>query len=218
MERIKVLIADDHTMFRQTLRKALQSKKFLNVVGEASDGQEVISKCQQLLPDVVLMDLQMPEKDGIEAIRTIRKRFPDVRILALTMHEDDDYLFKALQAGVNGYILKSSPLHKLFIYIEAIDSGESILDSNIAERVIDQFGRQTIEPKKENIYKLTSRETEILQLLANGLGPKEVAKELFISQKTVKNHICNIYSKLDCHDRTQAILDANRLGLINTKH
>ncbi len=212
IEKIKILIADDHTMFRQTLCKTLQSTRTLKVVGEAADGSEVVQKCAQILPDVVLMDLQMPEKDGIGAVRTIKENHPEIGVIALTMHEEDEYIFDALEAGVNGYILKSSPLHKLIIYIEAISYGDTIFDSQIAERVMNEFSKLGQGIKRDS-KKLTPREIEILQFLADGLSRK-----LFISLKTVKNHISNIYTKLNCHDRTQAILEGRKLGIVKTKH
>jgi len=217
-DEIKILITDDHTMFRYTLRKALESRRTLRVVGEASNGDEAVQKCRQTYPDVVLMDLQMPDTDGIQAIRTIRENNPDVGIIALTMHEDDDHLFGAIRAGANGYVLKNSPLQKLLVTINEIASGGSILSSSIATRVLSEFAKLGQEPDKADSKKLTAREIEILQLLARSKTPGEIARKLFISSKTVRNHICNIYSKLDCHDRTQAVLEGSRLGLIRIEH
>src|SRR3972149_839177 len=215
--KIKVLIADDHTMFRQTLRRVLDSKQNLEVVAEASDGNELIKKCQQSPPDVVLVDLQMPNVDGIEATRILKEANPNIGVIALTMHEDDEYLFGAIRAGVNGYILKVAPLHKLLRYIKEIALGENILNSSIAKRVIGEFMELGTASRTAKTNKLTPREQEILQLLASGKAPKELARKLFISEKTVNNHIANIYGKLECHDRTQAILTASRLGLIEVE-
>lgn len=218
MEKIKILIADDHTMFRHTLRKALEAKRSLEVVGEAANGREVLRECEENLPNVILMDLQMPHADGIETTRMVKKEYPDVGIIALTMHEDDDFLFGAIRAGVNAYILKTSSLQKLLTYIEETATGRSILGSTIAGRVMDEFVKLGEPSAKRDPKKLTPREVEILQRLARGKIPKEIARVLFISQKTVRNHISNIYAKLDCHDRTQAILEGRRLGIIKTEH
>ena len=213
-EKIKIVIADDHTMFRQTLRRALNSMQNLEVIGEASDGSELIEKCQESLPDVVLMDLQMPNLNGIEATRAVRKNNPHVGIIALTMHEDDEYLFGAIKAGVNGYLLKAAPFQKLLTYIKEIALGENIFSSPVAKRVLGEFARLAHASRSGPTKELTPREKEVLQLLANGKVPKEIARKLFISEKTVNNHIGNIYAKLGCHDRTQAILAGSRLGLI----
>lgn len=218
MEKTKILIADDHTMFRQTLRKTLQSTKTVNVIGEASSGREVISKCIDMSPDIVLMDLQMPEVSGINAMRILKEKLPEIRIIVLTMHEEDEYIFDALNAGANGYILKSSPLQKLILYIEAIKYGDRVFDSSIADRVMDEFNKIAPGIKRKDSTRLTAREVEVLQCLADGLLPKDIARKLFISLKTVKNHISNIYTKLNCHDRTQAILGGKRMGIIKTKH
>ncbi len=218
MEKIKILIADDHTMFRHTLRKALEARRSMEVVGEAANGREVLRECEENLPHVILMDLQMPHVDGIETTRMIKKEYPDVGIIALTMHEDDDFLFGAIRAGVNAYILKTSSLQKLLAYIEETATGRSILSSTIAGRVMNEFVKLGEPSPKKDPKKLTPREVEVLQLLARGKIPKEVARVLFVSQKTVRNHISNIYAKLDCHDRTQAILEGKRLGIIKTEH
>ncbi len=217
-EKIKILIADDHTMFRHTLRKALESRKKLQVVAEAADGNEVLQECEQNCPDVVLMDLQMPNTDGIEATRMIKKDYPDVGIIALTMHEDDDHLFGAIRAGVNAYVLKTASLQKLLANINEIAVGGSMLDSPVAARVMGEFSNLGENLQKKNPKRLTAREIEVLQLLANGKTPQEIARRLFISDKTVRNHICNIYAKLECHDRTQAIRAGKNLGLIKFGH
>ncbi len=218
MEPIKILIADDHTMFRHTLRKALDSKRHLQVVEEAADGGEAFEKCQQTLPDVVIMDLQMPRYDGLQAIRSIREEYPDMGIIALTMHEEDDYLLGAIHAGVDAYVLKTSSLQNLVGYIKDIITGQGVLDPTVAKRVMNEFTKLTKPVPSKDTHSLTARETEILQLLARGRTPIEIAHKLFISHKTVRNHISNIYTKLDCHDRTQAILKGRRLGIIKTEH
>ena len=218
MGKIKILIADDHTMFRHTLRKALEARKTLEVVGEASNGKEVLRECEQNLPHIILMDLQMPQADGIDATRMIKKEYPDIGIIALTMHDDDDHLFGAIKAGVNAYVLKTASLQKLLANIDEIAMGGSMLESSIATRVIEEFSNLGYDPQFKDPKRLTSREVEILQLLANGNAPKQIARKLFISQKTVSNHICNIYSKLDCHDRTQSIQKGRNLGLIEYEH
>jgi len=205
-------------MFRQTLRRVLDSKQNLEVVGEAEDGNDLIKKCQQSPPDVVLVDLQMPNVNGIEATRIVKEANPNIGVIALTMHEDDEYLFGAIKAGVNAYILKVAPLEKLLTYIKEIALGESIFSSSVAQRVMGEFARVARVSQPGTTKKLTHREKEVLQLLADGKVPKEIARKLFISEKTVNNHIGNIYSKLGCHDRTQAILTASRLGLIEVDH
>jgi two-component system response regulator DegU len=218
MEKIRVLIADDHTMFRHTLRKSLGTKRQFQVVAEAANGREVFEKCQENHPDVILMDLQMPNQDGIETTKELREAYPDVGIIALTMHDDDDHLFGALRAGVNAYILKTSSLEELIEHITEIAAGRSMFKSVMAKRVMEEFARLSQPAQCRDKNKLTSRESEVLQLLARGRAPKEIARILFVSEKTVRNHVTNIYAKLECHDRTQAVLKGQRLGIIKTEH
>jgi len=219
MKKIRVLIVDDHTLFRQGLRAMLEFEKGIKIIGEASSGSEAIQKCEKLLPDIVLMDLEMPELNGIEAVKAIRQSCPNVGIIMLTMYGDDGHLFEAIKAGANGYVLKESSIDKLLAHIKAVANGESILNSSIARRVLEEFVKlaQEYYSQKEAYKKLTAREIEILELLADGKANKQIARKLFISEKTVKNHTANIYSKLHCNDRTQAVLEGLRLGLIQVE-
>ena len=216
MDKISVLIADDHTLFRKGVRKMVEVEEDMKVVGEAATGREALEQARALVPDVILMDIKMPDLDGIEATRTLRREMPHVGIIFVTMFQDDEFVFKGLQAGGRGYILKDTDPDTMLRAIRAVAHGESLLGPTIAQKALRQFsalpGKQT-----PLVDELTPRELEVLMLIAEGLCNKEIAGELFISEKTVKNHINNIFSKLHLYDRTQAMLYAIRKGLVKVE-
>lgn len=213
MDRIAVLIVDDHTLFRRGIQKMLEAEEDMRVVGEAANGAEAIQTTQALMPDVILMDIRMPEMDGIEATRLLHHEMPHLGIVFLTMYENDEYVFRGLQAGGRGYILKDADPNTMLRAIRAIANGESLLGPTIALKVLRQFS--DLEKRQETaIDALTPREVEVLQQIAEGISNKEVAQRLSISEKTVKNHINNILSKLHLYDRTQATLYAIRKGIV----
>ncbi len=220
METIRVLIADDHTLFRTGIRKMLEAEADMRVVGEAATGQEALEQARSLVPDVVLMDIKMPDSsgpgeplDGIEATRILHREMPHVGIIFCTVFEDDEFVFAGLQAGGRGYIVKDDDPETMLRAIRAVAHGESLLGPAIAQKVMRQFsalpGKQT--PLVDD---LTPRELEVLQLIGGGLTNRQIADELVLSEKTVKNHINNIFSKLHVNDRSQAILYAIREGLV----
>jgi DNA-binding NarL/FixJ family response regulator len=213
MDKIAILISDDHTLFRRGIRKLLEDEADLVVVGEAADGHEAVRLARELVPDVVLMDIQMPGIDGIEVTRVLRREMPHLGIVFVTMYEDDEFVFRGLQAGGRGYILKDADPDTMLRAIRAVANGESLLGPTIALKVMRQFS--AMEPVHECVGEgLTPREVEVLKLIAQGLANKEIAQRLAISPKTVKNHINNILSKLHLYDRTQATLYAIRSGLV----
>jgi DNA-binding NarL/FixJ family response regulator len=213
MEMISVLIADDHTLFRHGVRKMLESEEDMLVVGEAANGREAILMVRECMPDVVLMDIQMPEVDGLEATRAIHREAPNLGIVFITMYENDEFVFRGLQAGGRGYILKDADPVTMLRAIRAVANGESLLGPTIALKVMHQFDR--VNKAQEGLYgELTPREIEVLKHIAAGQSNKEIAQELSISEKTVKNHINNILSKLHLYDRTQATLYAIRSGIV----
>jgi two-component system NarL family response regulator len=216
MDKINVLIADDHTLFRKGVRKMLEVEEDMKVVGEAGTGREALEQARALMPDVILMDIKMPDLDGIEATRTLRREMPHVGIIFVTMFQDDEFVFKGLQAGGRGYILKDTDPDTMLRAIRAVAHGESLLGPTIAQKALRQFSAL---PGKQAplVDELTPRELEVLMLIAEGLCNKEIAGELFISEKTVKNHINNIFSKLHLYDRTQAMLYAIRKGLVKVE-
>ncbi len=217
MEQIKVLIVDDHALFRTGIHKILESQEDINVVGEAGTGRKALAQARALMPDVVLMDIKMPEMDGIEATRLLLGEMPHVGVLFCTMHEDDAFVYAGLQAGGRGYILKESDPKTMLRAIRAVANGESLLSPTIAQKVLQQFAALPGEgpPGLDTLCDgLTEREIEVLTLIGEGRSNKEIARQLTISEKTVKNHISNIFSKLHVCDRTQAVLYAIRKGLV----
>jgi DNA-binding NarL/FixJ family response regulator len=205
---IRVLIGDDHTILRQGLRRILAEDPDLTVVGEAADGEQVVALALELVPDVVLMDVQMPELSGIEAARRIRTAHPEIRILMLTVSDRDEDLFGALRAGARGYLLKSAEAQEVLDAIHRVYRGEAILPPNLAARVVNEFAAPT--PKPES---LSQREVEVIRLLAQGLGNKEIAAALSISENTVKTHVRHILDKLGLRNRAEAAAYAVQSGL-----
>ena len=211
--RIRVLIADDHTIVRKGLRALLTSKGDIDVVGEASDGQSAVEQAAALKPDVILMDIAMPRLDGIEAIKQITARQSQVRILVLTSFATDDKVFPAIKAGALGYLLKETKSAELTHAIEQVYRGEPSLDPAIAQRVLYELGRPSEKPPTPD--PLTQRELEVLKLVAQGLGNQDIAERLVITEITVRSHVSNILAKLHLANRVQATLYALREGLVS---
>ena len=213
MEPIRVLLADDHTLFRKGIRTLLEQMRDLEVVGKAASGQEVLTQAQELVPDVILMDIQMPAMSGIEATRSILQENPHIGVILVTMFDDPESVFSGMRAGARGYVLKEAEPEELRRAIDAAYRGEVILCPIIARKVMEHFGRDSSRKQPGVPYEaLTQRELEVLQLAADGFINKEIAGKLVISEKTVKNHIANIFSRLQVNDRTQAVLYALRKG------
>ncbi|MBN1993926.1 MAG: response regulator transcription factor [Anaerolineae bacterium] len=212
MKTIRILIADDHPVFRFGLRALLQAETDTEVVGEATGGEEAVALAAKLDPDVVLMDINMPEINGIEATRRILQNNPNVGILVITMF-DDDSVFAAMRAGARGYILKGAEGEEALRAIRAVANGQAIFSPAIAERVIEYFA-QSPANKPESVFpELSLREHEVLTLLAQGLTNNAIASRLVLSPKTVRNHVSNIFNKLQVADRAQAIIRAREAGL-----
>ncbi len=213
MEPIRVLIADDHTLFRDGLRALLASIPDIEVVGEAANGKEALKLATELLPDVILMDIQMPDLNGIEATRQILRISPHVGIIVLTMFQDDDSVFAVMRAGARGYVLKGADQALLLRAVRAVANGESLFSPEIATRLIQFFANLEPTSRPELFPELTEREREILAYIADGQTNAEIAEKLVISIKTVRNHVSNIFSKLQVADRTQAAIRAREAGL-----
>ena len=215
MEKIRVLIAEDEAMTRELLARLIGMEADIEVVGQAANGRGAVALCRKLMPDVLLTDIQMPELNGIEATKQIKKEMPSVQVVILTIHHDDANVFEAIKSGARGYVLKESPPEQTVAAVRAAAHGEALLHPSIANRVIGEFNRLTEQHDADmKLYtQLTDREREILKLLALGKRNKEIAEELFIAEKTVKNHVSNILWKLECNDRTQAALFATRVKL-----
>ena len=212
---IRLLLADDHRMLREGLRRSMIDEGF-EVVGEAENGEEAVRLAGELRPDVVLMDVSMPEMDGVEATRAIARMDDGPRVIMLTMHADADVLADAIRAGATGYLVKDCSVDEVAEAVRLAASGETALSPQLAATMLDEVRRlETPPPAAEEDRVITKREEEVLQLIADGCSTPEVAARLYISQKTVKNHLASIYQKLDARDRTQAVLQAVRMGIVH---
>jgi DNA-binding NarL/FixJ family response regulator len=210
---IRVLVADDQSMVRAGFRMLLAGEQDIEVVAEASNGLEAISKAARFDPTVVLMDIRMPELDGLEATRRILAANTTVRILILTTFGLDEYVYEALQAGASGFVLKDDPPEQLIAAVRTVAAGDALLSPTVTKRVIKAFVRLPRPAPPKELEELTTREREIFQLIANGLSNAEIGQELFISETTVKTHVTHILHKLNLHDRVQAVVLAHQTGL-----
>jgi DNA-binding NarL/FixJ family response regulator len=217
MDRIKVLIVDDHRVVREGLSAILKSKENIQVLGEAQDGQEAVEKARSLLPDVILMDVSMPKMTGVEATRIIKREFPHIGIIALTMYAEQQYIFDLVRGGATGYLLKDSDSDQIVKAIQSVYRGDSLIHPAVASKILAEFSLMTQKKGKKSgwvEHDLTEREITVLRLVADGKTNKEIANHLDLSEKTVKNHVRNIFHKLQVYDRTQAAILAIRKGLI----
>ena len=213
-EPIRLLLADDHRMLRESLRRAMEENGF-DVVGEAADGEEAVRLAEKLRPDVVLMDVTMPVLDGVGATRRVRDQVPGTQVVILTMHADREVLVDAIRAGASGYLVKDCSTEEVVETVRLVANGETALTPGLAASMLAEAQRLDPEPGGADDGSVVSkREEEVLQLIADGLSTTEVAAQLYISVKTVKNHLASIYQKLDTRDRTQAVLRAVRMGII----
>ncbi len=223
---IRILLVDDQKLIRQGMRTLLNLEGDIDVVGEASNGVEAIAAVEQMGPDVVLMDVRMPQLDGVAATRHITERFPDVAIIILTTFDDDEYVFEGLKAGARGYMLKDVGSDEIAAAIRVVAAGGALMQPSIARKVMAEFGRMAgtrAEPappppaapdQSTLVEPLTERELDVLRALANGLSNREIAEQLVITEGTVKNHVSSLLAKLNARDRTQAVLRAQALRLL----
>jgi DNA-binding NarL/FixJ family response regulator len=213
--RVRVLIVDDDDLMRAGLRGVLASDERIELVGEADDGRQAVYRTRLLKPDVVLMDVRMPDLDGISATRELLAAFPDVKVVILTTFEQDDYIFGALSAGASGFLLKRTRPEELIAAIHTIAAGDSLLSPSVTSRVIERMAGQPSPDamRDARLRELTPRETEVLSLMARGLSNAEIAATLVIEESTVKTHVKRILAKLDARDRVQAVIFAYESGL-----
>ena len=220
-EPTRLAIVDDHELAREGLRDMLVDAPDIEVVGEAANGREALLLCSRLHPDLVLMDVRMPEMDGLAATREIKQRYPEVSVMMVTMHENPDYLLEALKAGAAGYVLKDAPRREVIAAVQRVREGESSLDPDLADRLLRRLatengGRRGARSADTDpaVDSLTPREFDVLQLMQRGHTNRQIADELFISGGTVKRHVENIIAKLGVSDRTQAVVRALELGVL----
>lgn len=218
---IKVLLADDHVVVRAGTRQLLERHPDIIIVGEASDGQEAVDLANEMTPDVVVMDVRMPGMGGVDATKAIKAAHADMKVLVLTAHDDDEYVFALLQAGANGYLLKTAEADELLKAIRTVVDGDLALAPMVAGKVVSQFTSGKALPDvlsnlKNDYDGLTDREMDILRLVGQGLTNKEIGRDLFISDRTVQAHLSNIFSKLNVSSRTEAVMYAVRKGWIAT--
>jgi DNA-binding NarL/FixJ family response regulator len=213
---IRVLIADDQTLVRDGFRMILDAQEDIEVVGEAADGMEAIAKARELGPDVVLMDVRMPGLDGIEATRQVVDGRMETRVLMLTTFDLNEYVYEAMRAGASGFLLKDVPRAHLVDGVRTIAAGDALLAPGITRRLIEQFIRRPPpgSSRPEGLDELTDRELEVLRLVARGRSNAEIAKELFVSEATVKTHVAHVFRKLELRDRVQAVVLAYESGLV----
>jgi DNA-binding NarL/FixJ family response regulator len=218
-EPIRVLIVDDHALFRRGLEMVLAEEDDIDLVGEASDGAEAVEKAGEALPDVVLMDIRMPRSSGIEACRAMKEVAPSTKIVMLTISDEEEDLFEAIRAGASGYLLKDIPYDEVADVVRAVHGGQSLINPSMAAKLLTEFAALAKRDESEQAEqvpapRLTEREIEVLKLVARGMNNRDIAKELFISENTVKNHVRNILEKLQIHSRMEAVMIAVRENLI----
>src|SRR5262249_38740863 len=218
-EPIRVLIVDDHALFRRGLEMVLAEEPDIEVVGEASDGAEAVEKAGQAVPDVVLVDIRRPRRGGSEACRAMKELSPSAKIVMLTISDEEEDLFEAIRAGASGYLLKDIPYDEVADVVRAVHGGQSLINPSMAAKLLAEFAAMGSRDGSERVEqvpapRLTEREIEVLKLVARGMNNRDIAKELFISENTVKNHIRNILEKLQIHSRMEAVMIAGRETLI----
>ncbi|MGM0437002.1 MAG: response regulator [Bacillota bacterium] len=210
MTKTKVLVADDHKLVREGIVKLLGFYEEIEVIGEAKDGLETIKKVRNDFPDLVLLDLNMPRMNGIDTIKKIKEIAPDIKVLILTIHDDEEYIYEVTKAGAEGYIQKDIEPDELRNSIKEVINGNKVFPAKIEEKVDEQ-----LEHEESELEKLSNRENEVLGLLAQGMSNRDIAEELYISEKTVKNHVSSILRKFSVNDRTQAVIVALKNGLVS---
>jgi DNA-binding NarL/FixJ family response regulator len=219
-EKLRVLIVDDHALFRRGLQMVLKQESDIDVVGEAADGHEAVEKAQELMPDVVLMDVRMPGQSGIKATEEIKDNLPHAKVLMLTISDEEADLYDAIKAGASGYLLKEISIDEVAEAVRSVWAGQSRISPSMASKLLSEFAamsKRADERPQLPAPRLTDREMEVLTLVAQGMNNRDIAKELFISENTVKNHIRNILEKLHLHSRMEAVVYAVREKLLEIK-
>ena len=217
---IKILIADDQELIRQSLQIVLGARADMEVIDAVADGRQVIRSVRTKKPDVILMDIRMPEMDGVQCTKIIKKNYPEIKIIILTTFDDDEYVFSALRDGASGYLLKGISMDELVAAIQKVNSGSAMINADIASKVVQLFARMAksnlaIQVEKEHVKDIIKNEWHVIQLVGRGLSNKEIAAEMVLSEGTVRNYLSNILNKLDLRDRTQLAIWAVQTGAVN---
>jgi DNA-binding NarL/FixJ family response regulator len=215
IKKIKIMVVDDHPVVREGLSAMLSREQDIEVVGEAQNGNEAVKNAEAFKPDIILMDLRMPEMDGIEAMRRIKAGNPQSKFIILTTYDNDEYIFKGIEAGARAYLLKDAPRAELFKAIRAVNRGESLIEPGIAGKVLDRLVELTHQTQVPSPESLSEREVEVLTLIAKGTSNKMIAASLYIGESTVKTHIQSIFHKLNVNDRTEAVTLAIKKGIVH---
>ncbi len=216
-EPIRVLVVDDHALFRRGLQMVLEQEEDIEVVGEAGDGAEAVERASDTVPDIILMDVRMPKRGGIDACTAIKDAVPSAKIIMLTISDEEADLYDAIKAGASGYLLKEISIEEVAAAIRAVNEGQSLISPSMASKLLTEFAsmiKRTDDRQQVPTPRLTDREMEVLKLVAKGLNNRDIAKQLFISENTVKNHIRNILEKLQLHSRMEAVVYAVREKLL----
>jgi two-component system, NarL family, response regulator len=211
---IRVLIVDDHPVVRKGIVAMLSGEPDIDIIGEASNGLEAITRAEQLKPDIILMDLRMPEMDGVEAMNRIRQQDANIKFIVLTTYDTDEYIFKGIEAGARAYLLKDAPIDDVFKAINMVYRGESLIQPVVAGKLLDRFSEMTRQGQAQSVDALSDREMDVLRLLAKGLANNDIADDLSITESTVKSHVHSIFQKLGVSGRTEAVTEAIKRGLI----
>lgn len=214
MEKIKVLVADDHLLVREGICKLLELDEKITIIGEAVDGEDAVSKARKLRPNLIIMDLNMPKLSGIQAAEQIKTLYPEIKIIILTIHDDEEYVFEVLKAGAEGYLQKDVSAEELRSALQIVFNGDTLFPASVINRVM---GRERSKPEETIEDILTDREIEVLEMMAKGNNNRTIGEKLFISEKTVKNHVSSILKKLEVNDRTQAVIYAIKKSWVKIK-
>lgn len=214
MKTIRIIVVDDHPLVREGIVKILGLEETFEIIGEFGEGRMVLNAAEKLRPDVVLLDLNLPDISGVEVCRTLAVRFPEIKVIALTIYDDEAHVLESIKAGVSGYLLKDISPDTLIEAIKAVCSGGSYIHPKVAGKLMSDYGKLSSLTKGQENHMLTAREIEVLGMVAEGLTNKEIASKLFISEKTVKNHITNVFKKLEVSGRTEAVVQAMKRSII----
>lgn len=228
VETTKIVLADDHQLFREGVKRIIELESDMEVIAECADGEEVITVCRNLLPDIVLMDINMPNVNGVEATQAVREHCPDTRVIVLSIHDDEAYVFETLRTGASGYLLKDMEAEDLVEAVRLVARGDAYIHPKVTGKLIDEFRRLSDGEGASGRFRtmplnsgwrnvLTRREMEVLKLMAEGRSNRAIGEHLFISEKTVKNHVSSILQKMDVQDRTQAVVKAIKSGWVKLK-